>query len=185
MSVNKLEKEFLKESNAIEGEYEEGALRDAEVAWSYIQSVKGPLVTNDVKQIHYLIMQNLRPDIAGQWRKCAVRIGNQIKKEELEVVIEAKVESVLGLINNAKPTERNMNHQGPITRRKEMRNIEARTGHILFENIHPFEDGNGRVGRILWAYHRQKLRLPIQVIHADFNEKGWDGEQGSYYKWFR
>jgi len=183
--LNKLEKEFLKESNAIESVYDDDSLRYAEIAWEYLKAIKGPLVTNDVKHVHYLLMQSLRPDIAGKWRKCAVRIGYQIKKEESEEALDAKVENVLSLINNAKVTERNRPAGKSKARQKEGRDIEARTAHLLFEDVHPFEDGNGRVGRMLWEYHRLKLHLPIKVIHADMDEKGWDGEQGNYYKWFR
>jgi len=50
--------------------------------------------------------------------------------------------------------------------------------HIAFEKIHPFEDGNGRVGRIILNFQRVKAGLPILVIHTG-------KEQQEYYKWFK
>jgi DNA phosphorothioation-dependent restriction protein DptG len=50
--------------------------------------------------------------------------------------------------------------------------------HIEFEGIHPFEDGNGRVGRILLNVHRISVGLPILIIHEG-------AEQMKYYEWFR
>ena len=50
--------------------------------------------------------------------------------------------------------------------------------HIQFEHIHPFEDGNGRVGRILMNFQLVKKGLPILVIHEG-------KEQREYYKWFK
>ena len=50
--------------------------------------------------------------------------------------------------------------------------------HIQFEHIHPFEDGNGRVGRILMNLQLLNEGLPILVIHQG-------EEQKRYYKWFK
>ena len=49
--------------------------------------------------------------------------------------------------------------------------------HVRFEKIHPFEDGNGRTGRILMNWQRLKLGMPILIIHEG-------KEQIDYYKWF-
>ena len=49
--------------------------------------------------------------------------------------------------------------------------------HVIFEKIHPFRDGNGRVGRILYNIHRLLVGLPIHIIHEGV-------EQMEYYKWF-
>ena len=39
--------------------------------------------------------------------------------------------------------------------------------HIEFEKIHPFEDGNGRTGRLLLTYELLKNNLPTVVISKE------------------
>ena len=58
------------------------------------------------------------------------------------------------------------------------RTAHCKRTHIDFEQLHPFEDGNGRVGRILYNIHRVTLGLPIHIIHEG-------EEQMEYYKWFK
>ena len=47
---------------------------------------------------------------------------------------------------------------------------------IWFEKNHPFEDGNGRTGRILLNWQRLQYGLPLLIIESYKKEE--------YYKWF-
>lgn len=49
--------------------------------------------------------------------------------------------------------------------------------HIVFEEIHPFVDGNGRTGRMLMNWQRLDNNLNILTI--------WNKEKSAYYKWFK
>ena len=49
--------------------------------------------------------------------------------------------------------------------------------HVEFEKIHPFIDGNGRMGRILMNWARAKTNHPIMVIY--------ERNKFAYYEWFK
>lgn len=164
--------EFCQQSNLIEGEESPMALRDAIAAFGFALQLLGTdkakpsMSTSDVLQIHQILMQNVRTDIAGKFRTCNVRIGGKVKKFHSTGIFEDELSDVLAtMLSEAR-------HKG--ADREEM----AKHCHVMFEEIHPFEDGNGRVGRILYNWHRLTLGLPLHVIHVG-------QEQRDYYKWFQ
>ena len=161
----KIEK-FLQQSNYIEREYSKEALEDAKESWKFAYENKDKIDLDYILKIHRLLMKRLRPDIAGKLRNCDVWIGGKKKKFHGKEVIESELKDVLTTIS--------------IPRLIPDKEEEfAKHWHVIFENIHPFEDGNGRVGRILWQVHRLKLKLStIKVIHEG-------KEQMEYYEWFR
>lgn len=167
-----LEDEFLSESNAIEREYSITALRDARAAWRYIRK-RNRVVAVDVLKIHYHLMKNINPHIAGKFRGCDVFIGgerrffvsNTLFKDELQKLCKEIMISIF----------KNISEGG---RSEEENEKICKKFHVDFENIHPFEDGNGRTGRILWQWHRAQMGLDIKVIHTG-------EEQFAYYKWFK
>lgn len=162
-------KEFLEESNAIEGVYGPKPYKDALLAWNFL-SKKTVLTPEIILKAHKLLMKNLRPDIAGWWRHCDVWIGGIKKKfySVQSIEFDIKTFCMAGVI--------------AFFTMKDTENF-AKDEHIKFEDLHPFEDGNGRVGRLIYLWRRQILGLPIHIIHADIRDGG--NEQKEYYSWFR
>lgn len=162
---------FLRESNAIEEVYSVEAYEDAIRAWNYLKS-KSFLTPEVILATHNLLMRNLRPDIAGFWRNCDVWIGGHKKKFVSVQLIEENVKTFCLSMIIAQ-------QMASIVDLEKL----AKDAHIKFEDLHPFEDGNGRVGRLIYLWHRMQLGLPIHIINADWPKK--DGEQHNYYKWFK
>lgn len=73
--------------------------------------------------------------------------------------------------------------------------IKAAIIHSQFESIHPFEDGNGRVGRILvslYLYKAQVINFPYFYISEAINQdkavyynKLTDSRSSSYNEWIK
>lgn len=159
--------EFLRESNAIEGVYDTTSLEDAKKAWDFLIA-KEHVDAKDVLKVHKILMRRLRPDIAGKLRDCDVWIGGQHKKFIDTEILTYQLNNALTAVWMS------FGMLGSITSNENL----AKDCHVMFENVHPFEDGNGRVGRILYNWHRLNLGLPLHIIHTG-------EEQSAYYLWFR
>ena len=162
--LSKDEIEFLKQSNYIEQEMSNIALEDAMYAWDFAKNYEGRWNVNFILEIHRRLLRHIRPDIAGKIRNCDVYIGGQCKK----LISKAKIKNQLAdwIIDMYFRIEHFISPED-----------HAQFCHIKFENIHPFEDGNGRTGRILWQAQRLKFGLPLKII--------WESEKDDYYQWFR
>ena len=157
--------DFLYESNLIENENSDIAYADAILAWKYVMSID-ILSEKDILKIHELSMKNIRPDIAGNYRTCNVYIGGQLKVYRGLEFIKSQISDFINLMTSSYKLE--------TIEEKEM---ACKKAHVLFENQHPFEDGNGRVGRIIYNWHRLKLGRPLHIIHVG-------EEQQAYMMWF-
>lgn len=163
-NLTKQEIEFLKESNAIEREYSEEALEDAIKTWKYaLKHNKQITKLNIICQIHKRLLKNLNPKIAGKIRTCRIYVGN--KTNYRECMKPDRIKEELWLLGN----------KGVYPTYSESM---IRDWHIQFENIHPFEDGNGRIGRIIMNIQRLNEEKPLLIIHEG-------KEQQEYYKWFK
>ncbi|HXP49426.1 MAG TPA: Fic family protein [Bacteroidia bacterium] len=169
--TTKLVTEFLTESNAIEDVRGEQAFNDSLAAWAVALYAK-EMSIGTIRAIHYELLSVLNPRIAGRFRNCNVRIGGKVKKFVSMELLRSRLQDLCDMFNHC-----DENSLYP-----DMADKFAEECHVEFEDIHPFEDGNGRVGRILWNWHRRKLGLPLKIVHADW----LDGtEQRDYYKLFR
>ena len=78
----------------------------------------------------------------------------------------------------------------------EMNLVKAGIAHYQFEAVHPFEDGNGRIGRLLIPlilFYKGELSLPIVYISGYFEQRPQEYRQalrtvdstGRYEEWLR
>lgn len=146
--------DFLRESNAIEDVHGDDALHAARLAWEYLTR-QDTMTTDAILVAHRILMlgQPIADSDRGAWRRCAVSIGGRAGRPwyALPLLMTAWVNRV--------------NHSD-----------DWQVDHVAFERIHPFVDGNGRVGRLLLNWQRRRLGLPLLVIRAN--------ERGAYYAWF-
>jgi Fic family protein len=93
-----------------------------------------PITTDTILHLHHLVMQQILPD-AGQWRTVPVTIRGVALVPPAAARVPALMQEWVTWVNDA--------GQGynPIVR--------AAIAHHGFEAVHPFADGNGRVGRLL------------------------------------
>jgi cell filamentation protein, protein adenylyltransferase len=87
--------------------------------------------------LHKILLSNIRDDVAGRFRRDDewVRVANHIAPDPKKV--KDKLEEML--------IQYHANYSENIIKRIAL-------FHLTFENIHPFVDGNGRIGRVLNNY---------------------------------
>lgn len=156
---------FLRESNLIEGVGEEG-LESSKKAYLYLMQVKPPLTLKHILKTHRLLMETLNPKIAGKIRQVPVGIysgGECIHKCPDPKEINHLMYLFLGKVNIFFPHYK--------------LDEFCQSSHKDFENMHPFEDGNGRTGRMILNWQRKQNSLPPLIIY--------DKDKQEYYKWFK
>lgn len=155
---------WIRESNLIEGIDSLEEDRRGLLTWEAIPSAPwrvfgiDPWSVQMVLWIHKEIMIGLRPDIAGKTRTVNVSVGGYRAPGWPSVW-----HSLCNWVR--------------LTRTPEASRMEIRADHIAFEKIHPFEDGNGRVGRMLMNWQRVRAGFEPLLIKAS--------ERQHYYEWFR
>ena len=90
-----------------------------------------------ILNLHKMLISNIREDVAGRFRNNTewVKVGSHIALDPKQV--KSAIDTML--------TEYKANSHLEITER-------IAIFHLTFENIHPFVDGNGRIGRVLNNY---------------------------------
>lgn len=117
--------------------------------------------TETILLLHQMLIANIRDDIAGRFRTKGeyVRVGTHVAPapEHVERMIEATL-----LAYTSDSATYFLDKIG--------------TFHLDFETIHPFNDGNGRIGRVIINYQLQRLGFPSIIVR--------DREKKDYYKSF-
>lgn len=100
---------------------------------------RGSLNKDILPKIHQLVLKNLNPE-AGHFRQEASAIFNQAG---VAVYMPPPPRNILKLLDNLLSYVNSHNENFAL--------VAAFIAHLVFEKIHPFLDGNGRVGRLLIA----------------------------------
>ena len=118
-------------------------------AFDYLLQYKVDLTKKFILDLHYLVVINtLRDDLVkyiGKYRRVQVFIGGSIPPNAMEV--PNRMASLLRWYS------KNKNKLHPL--------VLATYFHAEFEKIHPFVDGNGRVGRLIMSFILHKNNFPM------------------------
>jgi len=111
--------------------------------------------------LHKMLITAIRDDIAGRFRATGeyVRVGSHIAPPPEHV--ESLIDGVIGEYNN--------DHESYFIEK-------ISRFHLEFENVHPFNDGNGRIGRVLVNWQLIRLGFPPIIIR--------NKEKSDYYDSF-
>lgn len=156
---------FIINSNLIEGVIDEREITNTFDAWNKIKD-KAEITLDDILDVHGEIMKVLNPDIAGKIREVLRCVGSRICPNPRQVKINIR--------NWALKYKHGFNRDKDTLEEDVVE--YCKQAHIEFERIHPFFDGNGRTGRLLWLWHRQQSGLPFDYINIK--------DRAEYYQWF-
>lgn len=132
------------------------------VEYIHGKATEAELTLDVMLLLHKMLISNIRDDIAGRFREANewVRVGSHIAADPAQV---------RELLQTMLANYRSGSHEPIIKRIAQF--------HLTFEHIHPFVDGNGRIGRVLNNY------LLIRENHVPINIKFIDRSQ--YYDAFQ
>lgn len=131
------------------------------VSYIHTKSQAGEIDRKKIFLLHQMLIGGIQDGIAGRFRGKGeyVRVGTYIAPapEHIELMI-ASILSEYGSDNDSYFLDK------------------IAKFHLDFENVHPFCDGNGRIGRVLICYQLLRLGFPLIIIR--------DKEKTAYYKGF-
>lgn len=142
-----------------------------------------------IKTLHQILLENTRGhQTRGKFRGKQVWIGKKGATIEEATYIPPEPFLVIDYMENLEKYILSDNQEHPL--------IKAGIIHYQFEAIHPFEDGNGRIGRLLiplYLYWKNILSLPVLYISGYFernredyiNKLNYVDKTQSYEDWIK
>lgn len=112
-----------------------------------------PLCNRLIKKTHAVLMAGVRGQkkAAGEFRTSQNWIGGQGSTIKNAIFIPPAAEDVLGCMSDLEKYINLNDETDPL--------IKAGLAHYQFETIHPFLDGNGRIGRLLITLYLIKAKV--------------------------
>lgn len=131
------------------------------------QLKKRAIGENLLKRSHYMLLDSVRGarKNRGHFRREIVYIGSPRDTIKDASFIPAPPEKIIDLMKNWETYVNSTEEKDPL--------VQIAVAHYQFEAIHPFLDGNGRIGRLVipvFLCDRELLRFPVLYI-SEFFEK--------------
>ena len=149
-----------------------------------------PFGENLIKKLHNILLDSVRGKNKdrGNFRKIQVFIGPPGANIDKATYIPPPANKIIPLISNWLKYIHSTEEIDPI--------IQTAIAHYQFEAIHPFLDGNGRIGRLLIPlilYQKNILTKPVFYISEFFEETRPDyyrllngvSNSGDWISWIR
>ena len=127
------------------------------------ENFKKKMTRNRLLELHHAVMDDLLLHGAGAYRSSWVMIGPD--KPPGPAVVPYMVENWI--------------------QRFGFKSTKPLDSHFDFECIHPFIDGNGRIGRLLWAWHILRKKGTIIPILDQFPGTDFRTRRMAYYQAIR
>lgn len=133
----------------------------------FLKDYKKDIDASLILSLHRILKQDISED-AGTFRNAGVRVGNMIGLNHK--LIPTEIKNLLVWYN------KNNNLLHPIELVSQF--------HCIFERIHPFFDGNGRVGRLLMNHTLSRKGYPLVIIQNKNKKRYYNalikGQKGNY-----
>jgi Fic family protein len=121
------------------------------------RETKPLLKTSDILDLHALVVKGIEEASPGYFRKGFVRLGNSTYVPPPAYELDLLVKEMVNYVN------KNPHELSPCE-------LAFKT-HLWFVSIHPFEDGNGRVARLLAGLILMKHKLPPIIVKTEHKKK--------------
>ena len=147
-----------------------------------------PISENFIKKLHSILLQSARghSKAPGEFRRCIVYVGKQGLGREHATYVPPLPARIPDYFSNF------TNYINSDTERDKL--VQLAVSHYQFEAIHPFMDGNGRIGRLLISlmlYEKKLLTYPFIYLSEFFEEHRQEyydllrgvSEKGEWKEW--
>ena len=181
-----------------EAKEKEEKTKDAQEVINYINTVNyaltkienSPINLELIKEMHKVLMENVRGDekAPGEFREVQNWIGSELSKVSDANFVPPNPEAVPKLMEDL-IEYLNTEHNVSVL-------IRCALMHYQFETIHPFCDGNGRIGRSLITVYlckKKKIIKPLLYISEFFEKHRLEynelllrtGQTGKFENWIK
>lgn len=133
-----------------------------------------PLALRLIKEMHAILMEDVRGQerTPGEFRKSQNWISSPDNRPETARFVPPPVDVLIDALSSWEQYLHDPNPRLPLL-------IRCALLHYQFETIHPFLDGNGRLGRlfiVLYLIDRGQLPAPLLYVSSYFEQR-----KGEYY----